>query len=400
MTTPFITGVNYWPRRKAMYWWSDFDAAEVQEEFAVIAALGMQVVRLFLLWDDWQPTPDTVSPECLKNLETVCDIAAALGLGLDITFFTGHMSGPNWSPKWLLDANTPKTIDRDFVSGGVKVSHAYRNYFTDPIAWQAQILLVSTVVKALHQHPSVWMWNLGNEPDLFAVAPDRATGQRWLNEMTSTIKEIDPHHQVTCGLHVASLGNKEAPRIDDAFQIVDTAVMHAYPMYVSWANSPLDPDFVPYCCALTTALCGKPTLMEEFGGCTVGPGEASQTWEWSRFGKPVSQFMASEEDLALYLEQVLPRLVDVGATGAMTWCFADYAPELWNRPPCDNYIHERFFGLVRPDGSLKPHAEVIKRFNATKPIVKPAIKTVTLDITPDEYYANPAHHWQRLYAKY
>ena len=34
--------------------------------------------------------------------------------------------------------------------------------------------------------------------------------------------------------------------------------------------------------------------------------------------------MASEEDLAAYLEQVLPRLVEVGAPGAMIWCFADY----------------------------------------------------------------------------
>ncbi len=400
MTTPFITGVNYWPRRKAMYWWSDFDSREVQEEFAIIAALGMKIVRIFLLWDDWQPTPDSVSPECLKNLATVCDIAAGLGLVLNITFFTGHMSGPNWSPKWLLDANTLNTTGRDFVSGGVKVSQGYRNYFSDSTAWQAQLLQVKTVVKALHQHPAVWMWNLGNEPDLFAVAPDRATGQRWLNDMMHTIKQIDPVHDVTCGLHVASLGNADAFRADDAFQIVDTAVMHAYPMYVPWSRGPLDPDFVPYCCALTTALCGKPTLMEEFGGCTVAPGEASKVWEWTRFGSPVTQFMASEEDLSLYLEQVLPRLVDVGATGAMLWCFADYAPELWNRPPCDEYIHERFFGLVRPDGSLKPHAEVVRRFNATQPMVKPAVKTVTLDITPDEYYANPAHHWQRLYEAY
>jgi hypothetical protein len=42
---PFILGVNYWPRRKAMYWWSDFDAGEVQEEFEIIASLGIGLVR-------------------------------------------------------------------------------------------------------------------------------------------------------------------------------------------------------------------------------------------------------------------------------------------------------------------------------------------------------------------
>jgi hypothetical protein len=61
----FVLGVNYWPRRSAMGWWSNFDAGEVDEDFALLADLGMDVVRVFLLWDDWQPTPDTVSPACL-----------------------------------------------------------------------------------------------------------------------------------------------------------------------------------------------------------------------------------------------------------------------------------------------------------------------------------------------
>ena len=46
-----------------MYWWSNFDAGEVREEFSLIRELGLNVVRLFLLWDDFQPTPDTVSSQ-------------------------------------------------------------------------------------------------------------------------------------------------------------------------------------------------------------------------------------------------------------------------------------------------------------------------------------------------
>jgi hypothetical protein len=42
---PFTLGVNYWPRREAMFWWSNFDAGEVKEEFAVIQELGMHLVR-------------------------------------------------------------------------------------------------------------------------------------------------------------------------------------------------------------------------------------------------------------------------------------------------------------------------------------------------------------------
>ena len=64
-------------------------------------------------------------------------------------------------------------------------------------------------------------------------------------------------------------------------------------------------------------------------------------------------------------------LVEVGATGAMIWCFADYAEELWEIPPCGESRHERHFGLIRPDGTLKPHAEIIKEFADTCPVVKP-----------------------------
>jgi endo-1,4-beta-mannosidase len=89
MGEPFVLGLNYWPRRKAMYWWSDFDPGEVREEFSIIQELGLRVIRIFLLWDDFQPKPDEVSANCLNNLTTVCDIAAEKNLKLDVTFLSG-----------------------------------------------------------------------------------------------------------------------------------------------------------------------------------------------------------------------------------------------------------------------------------------------------------------------
>ncbi|MCC6613069.1 MAG: cellulase family glycosylhydrolase [Anaerolineae bacterium] len=397
MTQPFTLGVNYWPRRKAMYWWRDFDAGEVRDEFAIIRDTGLTTVRIFLLWDDWQPTPDTVSRECLDHLEKVCDAAADHGLGLDVTFFTGHMSGPNWSPGWLLNGQPPEAGARPLVSGGKIVNSGYRNYFVDEMALSAQRLLLQTVVGRFHQHPGIWLWNLGNEPDLFAIAPDRATGANWVRDMTRTIRSIDDQHPVTCGLHVASLGDSKPLRVDDTFAEVDIAVMHSYPMYVPITRHPLDPDFVPFTCALTSALCGKPTLMQEFGGCMAHPGAPSQTWKWTLMGNERTQFMASEEDMAEFLRQSLPRLVEVGALGAMVWCFADYSSELWTKPPCDQFWHERFFGLVRPDGTVKPHADVLRAFAETMPTVQPAKRTVDLGVTPDEFYEAPITHVVRLY---
>jgi endo-1,4-beta-mannosidase len=385
-----------------MYWWSDFDSSEVADEFDVIASLGMSVVRIFLLWDDWQPTPVAVSSDRLRDLGTVLDLASERGLGLDITFFTGHMSGPNWSPGWLLDRSAKlhgSPFVRQVISSGQVVDSAYRSMFHDPVALDAERLLLATVVGEYRDHPGVWMWNLGNEPDLFAHPQSAPEGRAWVREMTEVIKGLGAMHPVTTGLHTASLFNDNGLRVDEVFAESDVAVMHGYPMYVDWARGPLDAEFVPYLCALVTALSGKPCLAEEWGGCTSPDTEDSVTWAWTAYGEHRAQFMAGEEAFAGYVASVLPRLVEVGSTGAFMWCFADYAPDLWDRPPCDEHgaKHERHFGLVRPDGTLKPHAESIRAFAATDPEIRPATKTVTLDVTPDEYYLDPGAHARRLY---
>ena len=405
MSTPFTLGVNYWPRRKAMYWWSDFDAGEVREEFGIIKEIGLQVVRLFLLWDDFQPEPDSVNKDALTNLIKVADIAAENGLGLDVTFFTGHMSGPNWSPRWLLGGDLPPQAHRhwlkDVVSAGSITDKGYRNMFHDETALRASRLLLQTVVGALKDHPAIWMWNLGNEPDLFAWPNTSDEGAAWVKEMTALIKSIDPKHPVTIGLHGDGLHRDNGLRIDKVYAHTDVAVMHSYPMYTKWARKPLDPDFVPFTCALTSALCGKPVLMEEFGGCTALPGEDTYIMKWVETnGRDHEQFMASEDDFAEFLSLTIPKLQHSGATGAMLWCFADYVTDLWDKPPCQNARHERFFGMVRPDGSLKPHAKVIQEFAKSSPQVQPLPEYAKVHVSPDEFYKDPSLHLVNLYQAY
>ncbi len=403
---PFTLGVNYWPRRKAMYWWSQFDAGEVRDDFSLIASLGLQAVRLFLLWDDFQPTPDSVDKTCLRNFGKVCDIAADHGLKLNVTFFTGHMSGPNWAQRWLLGGPRPGQEQgrrRQVVSGGLPTRKGYRNFFHDPVALSAEKLQLKTVVSAYKDHPAIWLWNLGNEPDLFDWPHTPEAGHQWVKEMVAHIHEIDPDHPVNCGLHMGSLLQHNNLRIDQVFNETDVAVMHSYPMYTPVSRHPLDPDFVPFTCALASTLSNKPVLMEEFGGCTAPLGQPSQTWQWRGYSQQHSQFMASEEDMAEYLRQCLPRLVEVGAQGALIWCFADYSQELWDRPPCDKSRHERFFGLVRSDGTLKPHAQVLKEFAATRPTVQPIPEFAHLPISANEFYkpdTSPAIKLPGLYKSY
>ena len=109
---------------------------------------------------------------------------------------------------------------------------------------------------------------------------------------------------------------------------------------------------------------------------------------------------ASEADAAAYIAAVLPGLVRVGSLGAFLWCFADYHPSLWGRPPCDLQPHERFFGLVRPDGSLKPSASVVRDFAKTRPVVQPPEQVVDLQVSAAEYYRDPGAFLPGLFARF
>jgi endo-1,4-beta-mannosidase len=401
--SPFILGVNYWPRNKAMFMWQHFDPGEIREEFAMIKDLGLTHVRLFLLWESFQPDPRTVSSKAIGDLRTVADSAADLGLKLEPTFFTGHMSGPNWAPDWLISKQPRHPNERWLVSLDrfTPSPNTIYNIYTEPFVREAEKLQLRTVCGSLKDHPALWAWSLGNEPDLFCRPPTDAVGREWIRTMAATIKQADPHHLVTIGFHTVSADSNCGLRIDHAAESTDYSVMHGYSIYHPVARHMLDTDWVPFTCGLTAALAGRPVLYEEFGLCTREPDQPSgyQTMTFP-FGKKHRQFFASHEDAAAYYAAVLPKLHRMGALGAFAWCFGDYAPSLWDKPPCDVVIHERFFGLYRADGTLKPMGEAVKKFAVTHPTVRPPERTVSLGMTPDAYYQNAWQNIQRLYQQF
>ena len=78
----------------------------------------------------------------------------------------------------------------------------------------------------------------------------------------------------------------------------------------------------------------------------------------------------------------------------------DYDPALWSSPPCDHFVHERYFGLFRSDGSLKPSGEAVRDFARSRPLVQAAERQVTLAVSPKEYYKDPARHLREGYARF
>ncbi|MBI2849164.1 MAG: cellulase family glycosylhydrolase [Chloroflexi bacterium] len=375
-TDKFLLGVNYWPRHRAMYWWKEFDHSEVEEEFEEIRSLGAELVRIFLLWEDFQPYPDRISDKSFRNLEIVLNIAVANGLRVIPTFFTGHMSGANWIPSWALVPEEASQRRFPCISDGRVVYGGVRDLYKDPFMIEAQLLQVRFIVGYLSRHRGIFGWDLANEHDNLLIPETVEDGQRWMETFYREIKKIDPHHPVTIGLHGEDLEGDKHLYPSSVAAHNDFLSMHGYSIYVQWGKHPLDSDVVPFLCRLAQRLGGKPVLCEEFGLWTVEDGIRSA------FPKG-----ATEEQGALYYREVLEKLHRIGVLGALAWCFSDYDQSLWNKPPLDTCVHERFFGLTRRDTSLKPAARVFREFAARRLTVTTPPPFSPLDSLP--YYENP-----------
>lgn len=380
----FELGCNYWPRRSAMYMWRELDLGEVRAELAHMRDLGFHVVRFFLLTEDFLPEPTRVASEMLTRLVEVARIAREERLATIPTLITINMSGKIWWPAWMREPRA--------------------SLFADPSLLRAQALLVETCARALAGDDSIRAFDLSNEIDDAQPVPDRDAGWLWAALLAGAVRRGAPGVPVQVGAHLPSLRSTTHLRIDDLASVVDEDCMHAYPLYCDAARSFLDPELVPFSCALTSALCGsgRPTLMHEFGMCTAPVGSPGISITDNFLGRELPQYLASEEEAALYYAQVLERLAATGAAGAYAWCYADYHPRLFDRPPFDLAIRERTFGLVRADGSEKPAAEAFRRFAdqlANGKIVL-GVAPEVLDLSPDAYYEAPNVHFSRLYERW
>lgn len=391
-------GVNYWPRRKAMYWWKEFDRNEAAAELTEIAALGLDVVRIFLFWEDFQPRADAVGREALRDLGAVLDVAREVGVLVMPTFFTGHMSGINFWPEWALsDEEDPRGMLR--VAGGRFTTRRGRDPYEDPMMLDAEERLVDAVCGAYGEHPAVWAWNFANEPDLFATPRSFDAGARWSARMARAARRRSPR-PVTTGVHLAALVSRCGFRPDQLAPSDDHLSMHAYSIY--WppteSSEPLCSDVVPLACLVTESLGKKPVVLEEFGYASSERGDVSEHRVVRRGPVTGRQYFADDASGGAYYREVLEKLARVGAAGAFAWMFSDYAPSVWTRPPFDSHEHERFFGITRHDGTLKPSGEALREFaaRARRGELPPRVHA-PLPLDPDDWYRDPGARFEALF---
>jgi endo-1,4-beta-mannosidase len=392
---PFRLGLNYWPAKSAMAFWSSFDRGEVMADFERIAAERFDSLRLFLLWEHFQPRPERIDRQIVDRLVSTLDMAAATGLVVMPTLFTGHMSGVNWIPSWALGGIAG---DRRFrvVSGERVVNAGLRNWYLDVDIARAQALLAKELAATLRGHPALWAWDLGNENSNCVRPPTRQHGRDWLARLGDALRAGDDSALVTTGLHMEDLEQDRCLGPGEAAEICDFLTMHGYPGYAAWSRGPTDESLLPFLATVTRWLGGgAEVLFSEFGVPTYRAGDGASV----AARRDASTTLVEECDAAAYTERALVALHAAGCSGAMLWCHADYPSSLWQAPPFDVAVHERSFGLWHSDGSPKPAVEVIARFG-TQAVIPSAGEASWLDLERDEFYRDPSANLARLYRRY
>ena len=78
--------------------------------------------------------------------------------------------------------------------------------------------------------------------------------------------------------------------------------------------------------------------------------------------------------------------------------YGDYHPSIWDWPPLDKRVSERFYGLMRSDGNPKLAAPVFE----TRPSEprEDEVFDEWLDLPEEDFYRDPKQQLARLYRRF
>ncbi|MGI0520159.1 glycosyl hydrolase [Microbacterium maritypicum] len=147
---PLRFGANYTPRSQWMHAWMSLDLDEVRRDFAALADLGLDHLRIFPLWTVLQPNRTLIRDEAVDDVRAVVDVAAEFGLDASVDVIQGHLSSFDFIPSWLFTWHD-------------------KNMFTHPDALSGQAELVTRLGEGLGGASNFLGFTLGNETNQFSA---------------------------------------------------------------------------------------------------------------------------------------------------------------------------------------------------------------------------------------
>ncbi len=306
-------GVNYWPGSCGVDMWQAWPEDEIRRDLDTVVALGLNCVRFFLRWQDFEPELGNYDERQFARLDALLGWFAQRGLMAQPSLIVGGMSGGHFWPAWK--------------SG--------RNLFADPtmIARSAALARrAAEVIAPWHAHLAGI--DYGNELDgVEAAEPSQI--RHWCQAMARAIREVYPRALLVSGVSGGPLGNDCGWRYGDDLG-TDFHSFHCYPV-PHWSGLRFDGIRDPFAQRLlahgvSAIRAHGPVMVQEFGTLITGAAAPQ----------------------AAYLRAALPAAWDAGANGFLWWCLKDIRSRAYN------YVRasmEGTLGLVDDDGKLKPGLE-------------------------------------------
>ena len=344
---PFLVGVNYWASHAGMLMWRNWDADSVAKDVAALAASGVGLMRVFPLWEDFQPltpflggggadrgclqnggdlrNPAGVDEEMMARFRFLCDTASKHGIRLVVGLLTGWMSGRLFAPPAL----------------------AGLNLLTDPRAVMWEVRFVRHFIREMKDHPAIAAWDLGNECNCLAPVKNRYEAWSWQHAISSAIRLEDAGRPVVSGMHSMDSDALGMWNLQDQGELLDVLTTHPYPLFTPECShepfNTLRNELHPSAESLFYAgVSGRPCFVEEagsLGNCTASPARIAGALR-------AAMFSAWADGLGAYV----------------WWCGFDQTH--LDFPPYRVNAIERELGLLTKDRGEKPMARAMKDFRA------------------------------------
>lgn len=182
-SAPLRFGANYTPRSQWMHAWMSLDLDEVRRDFAALAELGLDHLRIFPLWTVLQPNRTLIRAEAVDDVRAVVDVAAEFGLDASVDVIQGHLSSFDFIPSWLFTWHD-------------------KNMFTHPDALSGQVELVTRLGERLGDADNFLGFTLGNETNQFSARTHpspwpvtEAEAANWITTLLDAAHRSAPRQQ-------------------------------------------------------------------------------------------------------------------------------------------------------------------------------------------------------------
>lgn len=352
----FFIGCNFWGSKAGVHMWraQDWDEREIEKDLAAVAASGVEVMRVFPTWSEFQPLvrdigcsglrlgylvegketpvhdPHWLDEEAVKRFTFFCDAAHRHKIKLMVAVLTGWMSGRLFFPR--------------AVEG--------LDLLTDNEALMVESRFIRAFVRRFKDHPAVAAWDLGNECNNLGRAKRAEDLWVWLNMASSAIRIEDPSRPVISGMHGMSSDFTRPWNLRHQGELLDILTPHTYP-------SPYRPEANRGALNTFRNALHQPAQSLFYEGVT---GRRAFPQEVGNFGPTMSpDWMA-----ALGLRQQAFASWMHGHAGYLWWVAFDQ--DHLDYPPFETNSMERELGMIKPDGNRtpKPQALAIREFRKFK----------------------------------